>query len=259
MTSTALIVEDSQTQAAIVARLIEARGWKAVISDNVRGAMDVLQLQKVQAIFLDIYVGERNSLKHFDRFQMLGGDAAIALMTAGSKTVTVDDTLEQARRVGADFILRKPFTDRDIAGILDTISDGKRRHILVIDDSRTVCQMIRTALEVRFFRVSAAPSMESAFNNVDLAGVDMVLCDVFMPGMGGLQGMRLIRKTWPKVKIISMSAGIEDKVTSVDALNASRRIGIDGQIGKPFTMEDLGAVIDAVFEAAAVTRAAQAG
>ncbi|MBW8880573.1 MAG: response regulator [Asticcacaulis sp.] len=254
MTSTALICEDSQTQATIVARLIEAHGWQTLIRDDIKSAMEVLQAQRVQALFLDIYVGERNSLKHFDRFQMLAGDAATILMTAGSRTVTVDDTLIQARRVGADFILRKPFTDRHIGEILVKIGDGKRRHVLVIDDSRTICQMIKAALEARFFRVSVAPSMEAAFDNIDLAGIDLVLSDVFMPGMGGLQGMRLIRKTWPKVKIVSMSAGIDNKVSSVDALNASRRIGIDGQIGKPFEMDDLNAVIDAVFENTTITQ-----
>lgn len=246
MKPTALILEDSQTQATIIAKLIEAAGWSAVVCDTVKSAMDVLQTVDIQALFLDIYVGERNSLTHFDRFRMLAGEAAITLMTAGSRQVTVDETLAQARRVGADFILRKPFSDRQLAEILDKAASGKRRHVLVIDDSRTVCQFVTQALEPRYFRVTAAPSMETAFTNVDIAGVDLVLCDVFMPGMGGLQGMRTIRRTWPKVKIVSMSAGIADKVSSVEALNACRRIGVDGQIGKPFTPDDLAMVIDSV-------------
>lgn len=81
--------------------------------------------------------------------------------------------------------------------------------------------------------------MEAAFASVDIAHVDLVLCDVFMPGMGGLMGMSQIKMTWPRVKIISMSAGIPQKVRDQDALDVTRRLGVDAQLVKPFTPNDL--------------------
>ncbi len=85
--------------------------------------------------------------------------------------------------------------------------------------------------------------MEEAFERVDIAHVDVVITDIFMPGMGGLKGMKSIKATWPRVKILAMSAGIEDRVSDTDALNATRRLGVDAQISKPFSADDLGHLV----------------
>ncbi len=244
MEATALILEDSQTQAKIIAKMIEAEGWSTVHVDTMRDACDSLTQMSAQALFLDVFVGAHNTLLHVDRFRKLAPNVPIVLMTAGAGHEAIEETLKNARKTGADYVLRKPFTEALLKDVLDSLAKdaagGKRRkHVLVIDDSQTVRTIATRALEGAGYRVSQADSMEEAFNNVDIAHVDLVLCDVFMPGMGGLVGMRTIKATWPRVTIISMSAGIEHKVSEQDALNATRKFGVDAQIAKPFTAEDL--------------------
>ena len=119
MKPTALILEDSKTQSIIIGKMIEAQGWTAVHCEDIRTAMDIIQVLSVQAMFLDIHVGERNTLRHFDRFRHLAGEnVSITLMTAGSKKTTAEDTLAQARKAQADHILRKPFSETLIRDIL---------------------------------------------------------------------------------------------------------------------------------------------
>ena len=242
--ATALIVEDSSTQAQIIARMIEAQGWSTLHCATIREATDSLMAVSVQALFLDIFVGQHNALLHMDRFRKLLPHTPIIVMTAGSGKEAVEETLTAARKTGADFVLRKPFNDAILADVFqsafpDSNRRGRRQHVLVIDDSSTIRRIAAAVFEAAGFRVSVAGSMEDAFVNVDIAHVDLVLCDVFMPGMGGLVGMRTIKTTWPRVTIISMSAGIEHKVSEQDALNATRKFGVDAQIAKPFTPEDL--------------------
>lgn len=244
METTALILEDSQTQARIIAKMIEAEGWSTIHCDSIRDATDSLTQMNVQALFLDVFVGIHNTLLHVERFRKLAPDAPIVLMTAGAGHETIEETLKNARKTGADYVLRKPFTEVLLKDVLTSlardIGGGKRRkHVLVIDDSSVVRTIAVRALESGGYRVSQAASMEAAFSNVDVAHVDLVLCDVFMPGMGGLKGMRTIKMTWPRVTIISMSGGIEDKVSEQDALNSTRKFGADAQIAKPFAPEDL--------------------
>jgi CheY-like chemotaxis protein len=251
MRSTALILDDSKTQSAIIAKMIEAQGWIVARSDHVSGALEILRSQRIDALFLDIFVGSRNTLVDFHRFRVLAGNSAIILMTAGSKQEGVDATLQKARTVGADYVLHKPFPKQVIKGILSNLSkfDNTRpKHLLVIDDSVTVCLFIAKHLEGLGYRISIAQTMEYAFSNVDIAHVDLVLCDIFMPGMGSLRGMRQIRATWPNVKVISMSAGVSERVSGIDALNLSRDIGIDAQIVKPFSAQDLASVISLVLD-----------
>ena len=240
--ATALILEDSRTQAQIIAKMIQAQGWSTIHCETVREVTDTLKLMTVQAMFLDVFVGEHNSTLHVERFRKLAKDVPLILMTAGSSREAVTETLANARKAGADFVLKKPFTDAILSDIFDAMGGdrtSRRKHILVIDDSATIRKIISATLNGGGYRVSEAETMEDAFANVDVAHVDLVLCDVFMPGMGGLKGMRMLKTTWPNVKIVAMSAGIEDKVSELDAINAARKIGADAQMSKPFGPRDL--------------------
>lgn len=251
MVKTALILEDSKTQAMVIARMVEAQGWTTVHCDTVREALEVLKLIDIQALILDVFVGQHNSLLHIKQFRSLARSAPILLMTAGSSKDSIDDTLRHARLAGADYVLRKPFTEHLIKDIFESLGGGvRRRHILVIDDSQVVRRFAYQALASTGYRLSEAVSMEEAFSNVDIAHVDLVLCDVFMPGMGGLKGMKTIKATWPEVRIIAMSAGIESKISDREALNATQRFGADAQISKPFVADDLIHVMRQVLDGA---------
>ncbi|ESQ77427.1 response regulator [Asticcacaulis sp. AC402] len=244
MEKTVLILEDSRTQANIIIAMLSRLGWSAVHCESIRDAIESLGQVSVHAMMLDVFVGAHNTLLHVGRFRTLAPHIPMMLMTAGSSRETIEDTLKSARKTGADYIVKKPFTEtllRDIfASVTPDIATGKKRkHVLVIDDSSTVRTIAQRAYDAAGYRVSAAGSMEEAFSNVDIAHVDLVLCDVFMPGMGGFKGMRTIKTTWPKVQLISMSAGLDEQVSDNDALNATRRIGADAQIRKPFDAVDL--------------------
>ena len=243
MDMTALILEDSKTQAHIIGRMIEAQGWSTVHCEDIKSASESLTQMSVQALFLDVFVGAHNTLLHIDRFRKLARSVPMVLMTAGGVKEAAEETLASARRSGADYVLRKPFNEillKDVMASMtpDVLAGRKRKHVLVIDDSQTVRSFATRALEGTY-RVSQAGSMEEAFNNIYIAHVDLVLCDVFMPGMGGLKGVRTIKQTWPELTVISMSAGIENKVSDIDALNATRSFGADAQLVKPFAARDL--------------------
>ncbi len=235
---TALLLEDSQTQAQVIGKMLEAAGWSFQHFPSVREATEALTMMRYDALLLDVFVGQHNTLLHLERFRKLAPGATITLMSAGQGG-DIQTTLAAARRAGADFILPKPFSPATLKGVLSDVEgriDGtRRRHVLVIDDSKTVRHFAANAFLCGNYKVSQADSMEAAFNDIDIAHVDLVLCDVFMPGMGGVEGIATIKATWPNVKIISMSAGFEGRVTDTDALQATRLVGADAQLQKPFT------------------------
>ena len=251
MSRTALILEDSTTQARFITRMLERLGWQPVHCEDIASAHSCLKNMRIDAMFLDIYIGTGTSLTHIDQFRAAAPQAPQApmvLMTAGAQSENIDLTLDRARKSGADHVLRKPFSDAMVEQVLQSIGQDadagkKRKHILVIDDSSTVRAIARKSLNDAGHRVSEAASMEAAFANVDIAHVDLVLCDVFMPGMGGLMGMSQIKMTWPSVKIIAMSGGLPQQIREHDALNVTRQIGADAQLVKPFMPHDLAALV----------------
>jgi CheY-like chemotaxis protein len=199
MTKTALIIEDSVAQATLIGRMISAQpGWSYLHFPTFREGFEALAVYEVQAVFLDIFVGQHNALEHVSAYRKRSGSAPIVLMTAGSSQESVDRTLDRARKTRADFVLQKPFTEAHIRGIfaqsfLEPETVERRKTLLVIDDSKILRTFIRGVLEFAGYRVQDAESMDRAFRDVNIAHVDAVLCDVFMPGMGGLKGMRLIK------------------------------------------------------------------
>ncbi len=240
----ALIIEDSQTQANIVGRMIENEDWAFIQAKTLDEAMTMLVRHRPQLVFVDVFLREENSLQHLSQIRDLALDATIAVMTAGSRAEALDETLAVARRAGVDFVMQKPFNRKQLRAIVqsafDAMSDSKRRRqALVIDDSAVVGQIAAQMLSDNGYRVSTATSMEQALADPEIARVDLILSDIFMPGMGGLEGIKRIKATWPTVRVLAMSAGLNARVTAERATSAAVRAGADAEIHKPFTQADL--------------------
>ncbi|GGZ37458.1 MULTISPECIES: response regulator [Asticcacaulis] len=250
---TVLILEDSRVQAQLISRILEGLGCLTLVSHDLKTAYSMIRDFKVDLMLLDVYVSDGNTLKYMPNLRDRAPDVPVAIMTSGGAGGAVlEETLAMARQAKADFVLAKPFTPQAIANILTQTkliqaTPLRRRHMLVIDDCRVVRKLVTAALDDKGYRVSEAASMEEALERVDIAHVDVVITDIFMPGMGGLEGINIIRSQWPEVHVIAMSAGAElEQLDCMKALSAARKIGATAQLPKPFTASDLTMLVDAV-------------
>jgi len=249
---TVLVLEDSRVQAQLISRMLTTLDWSAVLSFDHKQTFAQLRSSRVDLMLLDVYVEGGNTLMHLPEIRDLASGAPIAIMTAGGAGgAALNSTLNAARRAQADFVLPKPFTPEDLRLILDEAYKMRRapvppKHVLVVDDCRVVRKLTTMALAEKGYRISEARSMEEAFERIDIAHVDVVITDIFMPGMGGIEGIAIIKATWPEVSIIAMSAGSEAKVESTQVLAAARHIGAHALLPKPFTASDLTYLVEAV-------------
>ncbi len=91
--------------------------------------------------------------------------------------------------------------------------------ILVVDDSPEIQRYLRTLLELDSYRVILADNGYEALELLRHAPLaEVVLLDVQMPGMDGLEVLRRIRKYYPKVKVI-MCSGLNDSEKICQALS----------------------------------------
>ncbi|ESQ86555.1 response regulator [Asticcacaulis benevestitus] len=240
----ALIIEDSQTQAQIIGRMLADEDWTYVLAKTLEDAERVILQQHPTLLFVDVFLAEENTLPHLGRLRDLALEATVAVMTAGDRSEAIEETLNIARKAKVDYILRKPFSRNQLRAIVQSAeqdqAEGKHRfHALVIDDSPTAGKVTGQMLSDNGYRVSIVKSMEEALDNVDIAHVDLVLSDIFMPGMGGLAGIKIIKSTWPWVKILAMSGGLSNRITSGRATSAAVKAGADAEISKPFKSVEL--------------------
>jgi two-component system, OmpR family, KDP operon response regulator KdpE len=113
-------------------------------------------------------------------------------------------------------------------------------NLLIVDDERSIRLSLRTILSNFGFDIVEAARGEEALALVRTAQFDAVLLDINMPGMGGIEVCRIMRKAAPRLPIVMLTVqGGEDR--KVEALDA----GADDYITKPFQLRELTARIRA--------------
>jgi two-component system KDP operon response regulator KdpE len=110
--------------------------------------------------------------------------------------------------------------------------------VLVTDDDSDIRRVLRSTLISLGFDVAEASNGEQALKQIEAHSFDVVLLDVNMPGMGGIEACRQIRKKAPRLQILMVTVRDreEDKIKALDA-------GADDYITKPFSMPELAARI----------------
>ena len=105
--------------------------------------------------------------------------------------------------------------------------------ILVVEDEQSVKNLITTTLKTHDYRYLTACNGETAILDASSHNPDIVLLDLGLPDMDGVQVIRKIR-TWSNMPIIVISARSEDR-DKIEALDA----GADDYLTKPFSVEEL--------------------
>lgn len=110
---------------------------------------------------------------------------------------------------------------------------NERRNILVVDDEAQITRVLKTALSSRGYSIRTATDGEEALHVTNDWSPDLVITDLRMPNMDGLELCKRLRAK-SQVPIIVLSVKSEDQ-TKVEALDA----GADDYVTKPFSMDEL--------------------
>lgn len=113
-----------------------------------------------------------------------------------------------------------------------------RRKILIVDDDQSVCQVIKIALE-DVYDVVVATSGIRALNYLAHSRVDLVVLDINMPGMNGIETLEAIYKRHPETFVIMISSD-----ASRENMQKATSLGAYGFICKPFELDNIRNYID---------------
>lgn len=135
----------------------------------------------------------------------------------------------------------------------DLVKDGakspRRRRILVVEDDPSISLGLRMNLEAEGHAVQVADDGETGLEMAREVGLDLVILDVMLPKLNGLEVLRTLRQEGHMVPIIVLSArGAEmDKVVGLE-------LGAEDYITKPFGLAELLARVKAVLRRGALVR-----
>jgi len=116
--------------------------------------------------------------------------------------------------------------------------------ILLVDDEPGMLRYIKTLLEVDDYKVETATTGEEALQHLEKGlQPDLVLLDVLMPGIDGLETLEKLRQKRPGLKVVMLSC-VNDTRKVVQAM----RLGAQDYLTKPFQKAELDRVIDVCLE-----------
>ncbi len=125
----------------------------------------------------------------------------------------------------------------------DTPAQDQRRHILIADDDAAIRSLLKTVLMEHGYTTSEAGSGEEALQGIQSGAYDLVLLDMRLPGMTGLDVLRQLREKQGEVPVILMTAYGSPNI----AIQASS-LGAYSYITKPFELDDVLLQIGRYFE-----------
>lgn len=112
-------------------------------------------------------------------------------------------------------------------------------NVLVVDDDASINLLLRTRLRLRGHNVMSAANGREALDLIDTRPVDLLLLDVSMPIMGGMEVLTEVRSRRLDIAVI-MSTAFGSEQVEIEALQR----GADDYLRKPFDSIELKAVLD---------------
>ncbi|WP_054032577.1 response regulator [Desulfatitalea tepidiphila] len=115
----------------------------------------------------------------------------------------------------------------------------KQVNIMVVDDEAGICRNVEKILSKGSYRVTSATSGDEALQKMAEGSFDLVISDILMPEMNGLEFLKSLKARWPETKAIMMTA-----YASTDTAVKAIRLGALDYIPKPFTPDELRAMVE---------------
>lgn len=114
-------------------------------------------------------------------------------------------------------------------------------NLLIVDDERVVREGCRDVAQTLGFSTFTAENAEQAYKILDSTSVDVILLDLRLPGIGGLEALRQIKQRRPETIVIVVTG----YATVQSAVQAMKHGAFD-YVTKPFNMDELRILLDRV-------------
>ncbi len=110
--------------------------------------------------------------------------------------------------------------------------------IMVVDDEKGICQNVEKILSKNHYDVVCALSAAEALERMKTESFDLMITDIVMPKMNGLELLKQVKANWPQTRALMMTA-----YASTDTAMKAIRLGALDYVSKPFTPDELRTVV----------------
>jgi CheY-like chemotaxis protein len=209
-----LILEDDLTVLNAVSKQLTAAGYVVIPVVEGRLAIETCRARRPDLVLCDLGMPGMNGFEVIRELRREQFQAPIVVISGLDR-----DKGEAALAVGANAYLAKPVdrtlllstVEKEIAAAR-TRARGTRKHIMVLEDEPMVQRLMRATLEPAGYRVTSVENGTAALETVENDRPDMVVCDIVVPGIDGVQLITQLRREYDyKEPILAVSGHTDEK------------------------------------------------
>ena len=223
-----LVVEDDVVSLKVLKVMLEKRGYEVQTATSGREAIKfITEGFLIDLIISDIMMPDIDgmNLLKFIRKDKKYKNIPFIFTTA----VNDSQTVVEAMKYNISGYIVKPITSESVEAKIQSVIDSMPGAVLVVDDEKILRDLVATALLRENYSVLTADGGEQALKILKSNKVSLVISDVKMPGMSGIELLVKIKDEHPNIPVIMMT-GFSLDFSKEQALSS----GADDYITKPF-------------------------
>ena len=243
-----LLIEDNFDNRRLTIAMLERRNMTVDAYENGADAIEAFKRGNFDVVLTDLEMPGLDGIHVAKRIRTFEQETQkprtpIIAVTAHA-LVTFQESCKQA---GMDGFLTKPVRWPEMFSTLASLT-GHRKRVLVVDDAADVRALIPKVLDTDSgYDVETCESGEQAIQRVQHEHYDVVLLDMLMPGLDGVQTLDAIKSTAPGLRVLAM--------TALGRRELERKTSrFDGIVSKPIQREELRAILQQQFARASAAR-----
>jgi DNA-binding NtrC family response regulator len=235
-----LVVDDEKEFCQNIRDILEMKGYRVVLTHDGFSALELVKQNSFCLVLMDVKMPGMDGVETFKKIKKLEPDTPVIMITA----YAVEDLLREALREGAFGTLKKPLDFDKLFALIEKAIPNKAL-ILVVDDDEGLCVNIKDALHDNGYRVSVAYDGNTAIEKAWENAFDIIILDMKLPVLNGLETYLAIRDIRPNVAVIIIT-GYPQEMGNL-AQQAVQKNAF-AYMEKPIDMDDLFSLLGQIKE-----------
>jgi len=241
--ATVLVIDDERMMCELLRAVLARHGHEIIMAFNGRDGIALFKQHRSRMTLLDLALPDTNGIQVLQEIRAIDPHAAVIMLT-GLATEAME---AQARQIGVLDFLRKGLSVDVLVRALERalqppVKPSQARltseetseefSILVVDDDEEVRSLLLKFLSRRGYQVQTASNGPQALTLVEQEPPNLIILDMYMPGMSGIEFLQKLRAKPSKSDVLVLSSSQDDKL-----LQEALTLGAFDVMGKPPSLE----------------------
>jgi DNA-binding NtrC family response regulator len=202
-----LLVDDNISLCTTLSFILKRKGYEVAIANNGMLAIEKIRENPFDIILMDIKMPVLNGVETYKQIKKIHHEALVIMMTA----YTTDDLIQKALDEGVFRIIYKPLDTEKIINIIAEAANAKKNAlVLIVDDDPGTCLTLKNILTKKGYQTHFVMTGEEAIKVLKESVFDIILIDLKLPTINGLETYLAIREISKEVEVIMMTGFFEE-------------------------------------------------